>query len=111
LIEQARAGKIELAYMDEAGFTPQPPNRSAWTKKDEVHAITAKCSQRLNIMGGFAILGKVGDGEAVAVRERIMILWFFDGLGVKRQQTARGDSGQCFRAYRQKTEAVLGTTG
>jgi transposase len=42
LIKQASAGEIELAYVNEAGFAPQPPNRSAWTKKGEVYAVTAK---------------------------------------------------------------------
>jgi len=42
LIRQAQAGDIELAYVDEAGFAPQPPNRSTWTKRGETHAVTAK---------------------------------------------------------------------
>jgi hypothetical protein len=33
LMKQAQAGEIELARVDEAGFAPQPPNRSALTKK------------------------------------------------------------------------------
>jgi transposase len=58
LIAQAQTGEIELAYVDEAGFELQPPNRSAWTKKGEVHAITAKRSQRLNIIGALLSSGK-----------------------------------------------------
>lgn len=41
----------------------------------------------------FAVIGKGGDGEAVAVHERVMILRLFDGIGAKRQRTTRGDSG------------------
>jgi len=51
LIRQANAGEIELAYVDEAGFSAQPPNRSAWTKSGETHAVTAKRGQRLNVIG------------------------------------------------------------
>lgn len=35
LIQKAKADEIDLAYVDEAGFAPQPPNRSAWTKVGE----------------------------------------------------------------------------
>jgi len=48
-----------LAYVDEAGFTPQPPNRSAWTKSGETHAITAKRGQRLNVIGALLSSGKL----------------------------------------------------
>jgi hypothetical protein len=48
-----------LAYVDEAGFAPQPPNRSAWTKSGEVHAITAKRAQRLNVMGALLSSGRL----------------------------------------------------
>lgn len=51
LIKQAQTGEIELAYVDEAGFAPQLPNRSAWTKSGAVHAITAKRAQRMNVIG------------------------------------------------------------
>ncbi|MGZ5030011.1 MAG: transposase [Methylobacter sp.] len=40
-----------MAYVDEAGFAPQPPNRSAWAKIGETHAVTAKRRQRLNVIG------------------------------------------------------------
>ncbi len=33
LVERDQKGEIELAYVDEAKFMPQPPNRSAWTKR------------------------------------------------------------------------------
>jgi len=58
LIRQAEAGEIELAYVDEAGFAPQPPNRSAWTKSGEVHAVTAKRGQRLNVIGALLSSGR-----------------------------------------------------
>jgi hypothetical protein len=48
-----------LAYVDEAGFAPQPPNRSAWTKRGEVHAITAKRAQRMNVIGALLSSGRL----------------------------------------------------
>jgi hypothetical protein len=50
-IRQAEKGEIELAYVDEAGFAAQPPNRYAWTKKKQTHAVTAERKQRLNVIG------------------------------------------------------------
>lgn len=58
LIAQAQAGEIELAYVDESGFTPQPPNRYAWTQPGETHAATAKRAQRLNVIGAMLSSGK-----------------------------------------------------
>lgn len=58
LIDQAQAGDIELAYVDESGFSPQPPNRSAWTRPGETHAVTAKRAQRLNVIGAMLSSGK-----------------------------------------------------
>ena len=59
LIAQAQAGDIELAYVDESGFSPQPPNRYAWTKPGETHAVTAKRAQRLNVIGAMLSSGKL----------------------------------------------------
>jgi transposase len=59
LIQQAQAGEIELAYVDEAGFAPQPPNRSAWSKVGETHAVVAKRSQRLNVIGALLSSGRL----------------------------------------------------
>jgi transposase len=59
LIQRAQAGEIELAYVDEAGFAPQPPNRSAWTKRGETHAVEAKRSQRLNLIGALLSSGRL----------------------------------------------------
>ncbi len=59
MIRQAQAGEIELAYVDEAGFAPQPPNRSAWTKRGETHAVEAKRSPRLNVIGALLFSGPV----------------------------------------------------
>lgn len=65
LIAEAEAGRIELAYVDnlkvtsEAGFAPQPPNRSAWTKSGETHAITAQRGPRLNLIGALLSSGKL----------------------------------------------------
>ncbi|WP_198245439.1 hypothetical protein [methane-oxidizing endosymbiont of Gigantopelta aegis] len=48
-----------MAYVDEAGFMPQPPNRSAWTKQGETHCVTAKRGQRLNLIGAMFSSGKL----------------------------------------------------
>ena len=59
LIKQAQAGEIELAYVDEAGFAPQPPNRSAWSKVGETHAVVSKRSQRLNVISALLSSGRL----------------------------------------------------
>ncbi|MGZ5612513.1 MAG: transposase [Methylobacter sp.] len=59
LIQQAQVGEIELAYVDEAGFSPQPPNRSAWEKRGETHAVTANRAQRLNVIGALLSSGEL----------------------------------------------------
>lgn len=58
-IQQAQVGEIELAYADESGFAPPPPNRSVWTKSGEVHAMTAKRAQRMNVIGALLSSGRV----------------------------------------------------
>ncbi len=65
---------IELAYVDEAGFAPQPPNRSAWTKRGETHAITAKRGQRLNVIGALMSSGKL---VMAKLWQSVNGLWFF----------------------------------
>lgn len=74
LIAQAQAGEIELAYVDEAGFAPQPPNRSAWTKSGETHAVTATRGQRLNVIGAL-----LSSGELLMTKlwHSVTGLWFF----------------------------------
>lgn len=57
LFQQAEAGEIELASVDEAGFSAQPPNRSAWTKRGATHAVEAKRSKRLKVSGGYCPRG------------------------------------------------------
>nr|WP_245598843.1 IS630 family transposase [Methylomicrobium lacus] len=74
LIVQAKVGTIELAYVDEAGFAPQPPNRSAWTKKGETHTVTAKRGRRLNVIGAMLSSGKL---VMAKLWQSINGLWFF----------------------------------
>ncbi|MFI3179805.1 MAG: transposase, partial [Methylococcaceae bacterium] len=74
LIEQAQAGEIELAYVDEAGFAPQPPNRSAWAKSGETHAVTATRGQRLNVIGALLSSGKL---LMTKLWQNVTGLWFF----------------------------------
>jgi transposase len=51
LRQQAKEGKIILAYVDESGFTATSPNRYAWTPRGEVHRTTAAHQQRVNVIG------------------------------------------------------------
>lgn len=50
-MERAKRGEIELAYVDEAGFAQDHPNRSAWTMRGEQHQIEAKRGKWLNVVG------------------------------------------------------------
>jgi len=77
LIRQAQTGDIELAYVDEAGFAPQPPNRSAWTKSGETHSVTAKRTQRLNVIGALLSSGRL---LMVNLWQSVNGLWFFGFL-------------------------------
>jgi transposase len=76
LIQQAQAGEIELAYVDEAGFAPQPPNRSAWSKVGETHAVVAQRSQRLNVIGALLSSGRL----LMAKLWRSVNGWWFFGF-------------------------------
>lgn len=77
LIKQAKAGEIELAFVDEAGFAPLPPIRSAWTKCGEVHAITAKRAQRMNVIGALLSSGRL---MLANLWQNVNGLWFFGFL-------------------------------
>jgi transposase len=79
LIQQANTGEIELAYVDEAGFSAQPPNRSAWTKSGETHAVTAKRGQRLNVIGALLSSGAL---MLAKLWKSANGLWFFGFLMV-----------------------------
>ena len=57
LIRKDKLGEIELAYVDEVEFAPLPPNRSAWSKSGETHAVESKRSQRLNLIGALLSSG------------------------------------------------------
>jgi hypothetical protein len=74
LIKKAQDSEIELAYVDESGFAPQPPNRSAWTKRGETHAVTATRGQRLNVIGALLSSGKL---ITVNLWHTVTGLWFF----------------------------------
>ncbi len=51
--QQAEAGEIALAYLDEVGFAQIHPNRSAWTPVGEQHQIEASRGKRLHVIGAF----------------------------------------------------------
>lgn len=63
--------------MDEAGFAARPPNRSARGKAGETHAVEAKRSKRLNVIG--ALLSSGGLMLAKLWRS-VDGLWFFGFL-------------------------------
>ena len=77
LIQQARAGEIELAYVDEAGFAPQPPNRSFWSKVGATHTVVLKRSQCLNVIGALLSSGRL---MMVKLWQSVNGLWFFGFL-------------------------------
>jgi transposase len=77
LIQQAQAGDIELAYVDEVGFALQPPNRSAWTKSGETHVVTPKRAQRLNLIGALLSSGLL---MITKLWQNVNGLWFFGFL-------------------------------
>ena len=77
LIRQAQAGEIELAYVDEAGFAPQPPNRSAWSPVGDTHAVVSKRSQRLNVIGALLSSGRL---MMAKLWQSVNGLWFFGFL-------------------------------
>jgi len=86
LREQAEAGEIEVAYVDEAGFSTVHPNRSAWTPVGEQHLIEARRGKRLNVLGALC-----SSGEFISAR-----LWccvnaglFAGFLGLLRQRVAK----------------------
>jgi transposase len=74
LIKQAQTGEIELAYIDEAGFAPQPPNRSAWGKEGETHSVVPKRSKRLNLIGALLSSGQL---MLAKLWQNVDGLWFF----------------------------------
>lgn len=111
LIEQANAGKIELAYVDEAGFAPQPPNRSAWTPSGETQAITAKRGAPAECNRCPAVVGPVGHDEIMAKYPWLMVLCVFDGHAATSPQAHDGDFGQCLHLHSPKIETLLGPFG
>ena len=50
---------MELAYLDEAGFSAVHPNRSAWTQRGQCHLIEAKRNKRLNVLGALLSNGEM----------------------------------------------------
>jgi transposase len=54
---KALEGEIELAYVDEAGFSLAPPVRSAWTLRGKTHKTQPQKAGRLNVMGAMLSSG------------------------------------------------------
>ncbi len=81
LRQQAEAGEIALAYLDEVGFAQVHPNRSAWTPVGEQHPIEASRGKRLNVIGAFFSTGQV---VRVALWCAVNALLFVGFLGLLR---------------------------
>ncbi|MGI2324351.1 MULTISPECIES: transposase [unclassified Methylococcus] len=77
MIQRAQAGESELVYVDEAGFASQPPNRPAWSKVGETHAVLAKRSQRPNVIGVLLSSGRLMRAK---LWQSVTGLWFFGFL-------------------------------
>ena len=86
LIHQAQAGDIELAFVDEAGFAPQPPNRSAWTRRGDTHAVEAKRAKRLNVIGALLSSGRL---LMTQLWHTVNGLWFFGFLMGQRERVSK----------------------
>ena len=58
ILALAKAGKIEVAYLDESGFSVKHPTVYAWTEIGKVHLMDAsKNGARLNVIGAFMSSG------------------------------------------------------
>jgi len=55
LCQDARAGKIDLYYGDESGFTLEPSIPYAWTDKGQTIEIPSAKSDRLNVLGFLSV--------------------------------------------------------
>jgi transposase len=86
LIDQAKRGEIELAYVDEAGFALAQPNRNAWTQIGERHMIDACRGRRLNLLGAL-----LSSGELFAVKlwETTTAPLFAGFLGLLTEQVGK----------------------
>lgn len=61
LKQAAKLGEIEVAYLDEVGFSCIHPNRNAWTPKGQQHLIPAIRGQRLNVLAALMSSGYLED--------------------------------------------------
>jgi transposase len=57
MVSQA-SEKTVIAYLDECGISPIPPNRGAWAEVGECHLIPAIRGKQLNVMGALLSNGK-----------------------------------------------------
>jgi transposase len=86
LKERAATGEIVLGYLDEAGFAPVHPNRSAWTGRGLRHLILAVRGKRLNVL---AALMSTGEIESVQFFENMtsdLFIGFLDFIAEKHEK-------------------------
>ena len=82
----ADRGEIDIAYCDEAGFTPTYPNRSAWTPVEECHTSDALRGKRPNVVSV-----SLSSGELFTVKlwETMTALLFTGFLGLLMEQVGK----------------------
>lgn len=61
LKQAAKLGEIEVAYLDEVGFSCIHPNRNAWTPKCQQHLIPAIRGKRLHVLAALMSSGYLED--------------------------------------------------
>ncbi len=72
-----------MGYVDESGFSATPDNRYAWTKKGEVHQVTAMRSKRINVLGALLSTGNLA---LTCFEQPINSQWFYSYLlGIAEQ--------------------------
>jgi transposase len=86
LCERAEAGEIEVAYVDEAGFSAVHPNRSAWTPVGKCHLIEARRGKRLNVMGALCSSGELFSARLWRCVNSDLFVGF---LGLLKQRVAK----------------------
>ena len=86
LKDQAVSGEIELAYLDEGGFSAVHPNRSAWTQRGQCHLIEAKRSKRLNVLAALLSSCQVLSAKYWQTTTADVLVGF---VGLLRQQVSK----------------------
>ncbi len=84
--QQAEAGEIPLAYLDEVGLAQVHPNRCAWTRVGEQHHLEASRGKRLKVIGSFLATDQV---FRVTLWCAVKALLFGGFLGLLREKVGK----------------------